>query len=164
MFSIGQFAKDNTLYCQGLSFTPSIAGPNGSGHSTKAHCTVTRLKVGFPSAVNDAPRPEKVYIYSRLLNQGGDTVGQNTAKVGESNDAAFADGVGIFGAGILHRDFEITSNVLTTNTKYYIYFDPAEFTVNIKGAEVYGGGAPINANAEVANKDVEFQIELLDAN
>ena len=143
-FSVASLATGGSYLFGGLSCTPSVAGPDGSGSPGSAtSVNLNSVTLGYPSS-DVSIRPQTCYVYSVQITDPDD-VGGSTNLVATSS--SFSDGSD-FGTNSHTRRWAFNSGSLNPSNTYFVYFDNTPGT-NVKSGSPYSGGDAYDDALEV---------------
>ena len=127
-FTVGFFSTNNPYQVLGLSFTPKLQGPNGTGSPTDSVARLAQISFGYVT-YDQTQRAQQCYVYSVKLTDPSQ-IGQAEGYEADSRD--FEDATGpIPGASV--RTFRFDGKQLSVDTTYYVYFpapDPQWLHIN----------------------------------
>jgi len=154
-FSVGSFSADVVDWLRGLSFTPNVAGPNGSGSpGTASSVSLISVIVGCPTKAA-AEQADTCFIYSVELESVSD-IGSSQNCVGQSTSATVGS---VFGSGGYSTTYAFSNVSLDPTKQYFAYFDANKNTY-VDSSSPYTGGTAYDVFMEDDGTSPQFQVNM----
>jgi len=154
-FSVGSFSTDGDDWLLGFSFTPNVAGPNGTGSpGTATSVTVSTVIVGCPTHAAAETAPD-CYIYSIEL-ESSDDIGSSDGLVGQNNSMSVGNA---FGSGSYSTSYGFPGISLDPTKQYFAYFSVKKNTC-IDSTRPYTGGTAYDEFMGDDGTSPQFQVNM----
>ncbi len=157
-FSVASFAGNASGNNRGQSFTPNVAGPDGSGSPGSASTVYLQtVSIGYPTS-DTTNRQTVIYVYDTLptlvdLNNNG------SGSIYKS--ISYADDTGTFGANTYSRIFSFANYSIDPTKTYYLLF-AANQVLRFKTGNPYSGGSLYSTLLAAVANDAQFKVVMAD--
>lgn len=157
-FNVGSFSSTGGANLRGQSFTPNVAGPDGSGSpGTATTVYVQSASVGFPSSDTTA-RATTAYLYSSLPSLSNLNTGTGSLAVSTN----YTDEQDLFGTGTFSRTHMFNNIAIDPTLQYFLLF-PSNQIMRFATGSPYSGGKAYNTVLVALTTDVQFTVNMADS-
>lgn len=154
-FSVGSNTTDSVTWIRGLSFTPNVAGPSGTGSPGSAtSVALNSLTLGCPSRAA-ADGAATCYIYSIELESPGD-IGSATGLVGQSSCMTVGSA---FGTSSFSSAYIFSNLSLNPSSQYFAYFSDDK-EADVDSSCPYTGGSTYDEFMEYGGESPQFLVNM----
>ncbi|HUO10093.1 MAG TPA: hypothetical protein VM008_17435 [Phycisphaerae bacterium] len=154
-FSAGCFSFDFADWLLGFSFTPNVAGPNGSGSPGSASSvSLVSIVVGCPT-LPAAQEANTCYIYSVELEDPSD-IGSSGNLVGQSTSMSTGHALG---STSYSTTYSFSGISLDPTKQYFAYFS-ADKNTFVDSSSPYTGGTAYDVFLEDDDASPQFQVNM----
>ncbi len=154
---VASLATDSSGYVRGESFSPSVAGPDGSGSVGSLQTVyLTSLTIGYATS-DTTNRASTLYIYDTLPSLSNLNSHSGALYSSDSTDDGSA-----FGTGTFTRTFDFNYIGLDPSKTYFFLFATNQ-NVTLQTGNPYSGGAMESTLLVATNKDLQFQVNMQDS-
>ena len=154
-FSCASNSTNENSWLRGLSYTPNVQGPNGSGSPGSATTVkLVSVTVGCPTlaAAGEAPT---CYVYSAPLDDPTD-IGTPTNLVATSTSKTIGSA---FGSGTHSTTYAFSNQLLAVSAVYYVYVS-ADKSVCVDNGNPYTGGTAYDIYLDDDGTSAQFIIQM----